>query len=121
MNTFVIAAVIIAIIVRVVVQKGSFILPTVYKEGNNVRFNWGSIGVIVIAIVSVLGTGYFDPSLYTSPITAFFAAYSLPALSDAIATYALPGSDEDNIVFSMSEYVENESNSIEPDVSEDGV
>lgn len=103
MEITVIIAVIVAIVLRVIVQKGNFILPKVYREGDNVRFNWGSVGVIVVAIIAVFGTGYFDPNIYTTPVTAFFAAYTLPAVSDAIATYALPGSDNDNIITPKSE------------------
>ena len=41
------AAVIVAILLRVYLMKGSFTLPTFYKVGNDVSFNLGSLTSVV--------------------------------------------------------------------------
>lgn len=100
-NIEIIIVAIIAILARIYIQKGSFILPTIYKEGNNVRFNWGSVGVLIVGILTVFFGGFIDPNILNGPITTqnlittFSLVYTLPALTDGIATKALPGSEED--------------------------
>lgn len=106
-NIEIILTAIVAILVRIYIQKGSFTLPTMYKEGNNVRFNWGSLGVLVVGILTVFLGGFLDPALLTGPVTTanivttFSLVYTLPALSDAIVTKALPGKDEDNQIIPL--------------------
>lgn len=89
-NIETILVIIIAIIVRIVIQKGNFVLPTIYREENIVRFNWGSLGVIIVGIVAVILSGSIDPNILQSPISIFAVVYTCPALSDAIATKILP-------------------------------
>ena len=55
------AAVIVAILLRVYLMKGSFTLPTFYKVGNDVSFNLGSL-------TSVL-TAYSAPQIVDSIVT----------------------------------------------------
>ncbi len=90
----VIIAVIIAIVLRVIIQRGSFTLPTVYKEGSDVRFNFGTLGVVVVAIAAFFAGGYIDPNITMSPLSAFMLAYATPAVIDGAVTQALPGTDE---------------------------
>lgn len=92
-NLGVVIAVIIAIVLRIIIQRGSFVLPTVYKEGSNVRFNFGTIGVIIVSIIAFFAGGYIDPSIATSPLSAFMLAYATPAVIDGAVTEVLPGED----------------------------
>ena len=48
MDIIVYIAVILAIIVRLVIMRGTFVLPTIYKRGNEMTFNLGSISTIII-------------------------------------------------------------------------
>lgn len=93
-NWMIYLAVVVGIALRILIQRGSFVLPTVYKEGNNVRFNFGTLGVIVVSIIAVFTGGLIDISVMSNPFVAFITAYGLPALVDGAATKVLPGSDD---------------------------
>lgn len=103
-------AVILAIIVRLVIMKGKFTLPTFYKNGNEVSFNLGSIATIIIAIVAALGLMYTYPEQFASPIMAFMTTYAAPQIVDGVITYGTR-----KIV--TSDAVENEQ--ISEDINED--
>lgn len=94
----VIIVAIIAIIARILIQNKSFVLPTVYREGNVVRFNWGSLGVIVVGLLTIVVGGDLDPSVLTSPLAVFSLVYTLPAISDAIATELIPNDYEHPLI-----------------------
>ena len=85
-------AVIIAIVIRVYLMKGKFILPTFYKTGNEVSFNLGSVSSIIVGVVAAVVLFGTNPSLLASNSTlpswfiAGLTAYSAPQILDAIVT-----------------------------------
>lgn len=86
MDIIIYVAVIIAIIVRLVLMKGSFVLPTIYRRGNEMTFNLGSISTIIIAIIAAAGMMYSNPELFSNPLVAFLTAYTAPQLVDGVIT-----------------------------------
>jgi hypothetical protein len=86
MDIIIYIVVIIAIIVRLVLMKGNFVLPTVYKRGDEMSFNLGSVSTIIIAIIAALGLMYTNPELFSSPLVAFLTAYTAPQLVDGVVT-----------------------------------
>jgi len=79
-------AIIAAIIVRLVLMKGSFTLPTFYRRGDEMSFNLGSISTIIVAIVAALGLMSTSPELFASPFVAFITCYTAPQLVDGVIT-----------------------------------
>ena len=86
MDTMVYIAIIVAIIFRLVIMRGTFILPTFYRRDNEMSFNLGSISTIIIAIVAAFGLMYASPELFTSPYVAFVTAYTAPQIVDGVIT-----------------------------------
>ena len=78
--------VIVVIAARVYLMKGNFVLPTFYKENNKVSFNLGSIGTIIIGLVSALSLMNSNPELFANWYVAGITAYSAPQIVDAIIT-----------------------------------
>lgn len=86
MDTMVYVAIIVAIIFRLVIMRGSFVLPTFYRRDNEMSFNLGSISTIIIAILAAFGLMYASPELFTSPYVAFVTAYTAPQIVDGVIT-----------------------------------
>ena len=86
MDTMVYVAIIVAIIFRLVIMRGTFVLPTFYRRDNEMSFNLGSISTIIIAIVAAFGLMYASPELFTSPYVAFVTAYIAPQIVDGVIT-----------------------------------
>ncbi len=86
MNTMIYIAIILAIIVRLVLMRGSFVLPTFYRRDNEMSFNLGSISTIIIGIVAALGLMYTSPELFASPFVAFMTSYTAPQIVDGVIT-----------------------------------
>ena len=86
MDTMVYVAIVVAIIVRLVLMRGSFTLPTFYRRDNEMSFNLGSISTIIVAIVAALGLMYTSPDLFASPFVAFMTAYTAPQIVDGVIT-----------------------------------
>ena len=104
--------VIIVIAARVYLMKGNFILPTFYKEGNKISFNLGSIGTIIIGLISALALMNSRPELFANWYVAGITAYSAPQIVDAIITKGTRIKYNSDIT---SEDIE----SIDDDISED--
>lgn len=79
-------AIFVAIIFRLVIMKGSFILPTFYRNGNELTFNLGSISTIIIGLVAAFGLVMSNPEQYSNWLSAGMAAYVAPQVTDAIIT-----------------------------------
>lgn len=79
-------AVITAIIVRLVLMRGSFTLPTFYRRGDEMSFNLGSISTIIIAIIAAFGLMSASPELFANPFVAFVTTYTTPQLVDGVIT-----------------------------------
>lgn len=86
MDIMVYIAIIVAIIFRLVIMRGTFVLPTFYKRDNEMSFNLGSISTIIIAILAAFGLMYASPELFTSPYVAFVTAYTAPQIVDGVIT-----------------------------------
>jgi len=86
MDITIYCVIIIAIIFRLIIMKGSFILPTFYKNGNEVSFNLGSIITIIIGVLASIGLAYTQPDLFANPYVAFITAYTAPQITDGIIT-----------------------------------
>lgn len=86
MDISIYCVIIIAIIFRLIIMKGSFILPTFYKNGNEVSFNLGSIITVIIGVLASIGLAYAQPDLFANPYVAFVTAYTAPQITDGIIT-----------------------------------
>lgn len=86
MDIMVYIAIIFAIILRLVIMRGSFVLPTFYRRDNEMSFNLGSISTIIIALVAAWGLMYTQPDLFASPFVAFMTAYTAPQIVDGVIT-----------------------------------
>lgn len=86
MDIMVYIAIIVAIIFRLVIMRGTFVLPTFYRRDNEMSFNLGSISTIIIAILAAFGLMYASPELFTSPYVAFVTAYTAPQIVDGVIT-----------------------------------
>lgn len=86
MDNMVYVAIIIAIILRLVLMRGSFTLPTFYRRDNEMSFNLGSISTIIVAIIAAFGLMYASPELFNTPFVAFMTAYTAPQLVDGVIT-----------------------------------
>ena len=102
-------AIIVAIIVRLVLMRGSFTLPTFYRRDNEMSFNLGSISTIIIALLAAFGLMSASPELFANPFVAFITTYTAPQIVDGVIT-----SGARNFMA-----VEDESN--EEDINEDEV
>lgn len=94
-------AIIIAIIFRVVIMKGSFVLPTFYRNGNEVSFNLGSVTTIIVGILAALALMETQPDLFANWYVAAITAYTAPQITDGVITaatrYAYNDATEDEI------------------------
>lgn len=79
-------SIVAAIIFRLVIMKGTFVLPTFYRIGNEATFNLGSVSTIIVAIVAAFALMYAQPELFANPIAAFLATYSAPQIVDGVIT-----------------------------------
>ena len=86
MDAMIYVAIFAAIILRLVLLRGNFILPTFYKRGNEMSFNLGSISTIIIAVLSALGLMSTSPELFSNPFVAFMTTYTVPQLVDGVIT-----------------------------------
>ena len=79
-------AIIVAIIVRLVLMRGSFTLPTFYRRDNEMSFNLGSLSTIAVAVVAAFGLMSASPELFANPFVAFVTTYTAPQLVDGVIT-----------------------------------
>lgn len=79
-------AIIVAIIVRLVLMRGSFTFPTFYRRGNEMSFNLGSISTIIVALLAAFGLMSASPELFTNPFVAFVTTYTAPQIVDGVIT-----------------------------------
>ncbi|MBR3208756.1 MAG: hypothetical protein IKF82_00650 [Bacilli bacterium] len=79
-------AVIIAIIFRLVIMKGSFVLPTFYKNGNEISFNLGSVSTIIIGLLAAFALMQTQPDLFANWYVAAVTAYTAPQVVDGVIT-----------------------------------
>ena len=86
MDTIIYVAVIVGIIIRLVFMKGTFVLPTWYKVGNEVSFNLGSISTIIVGLIAALGLMQAQPELFANWYVAGLTAYSAPQIVDSVIT-----------------------------------
>ena len=86
MDIMIYVAIIVAIIVRLVLMRGSFVLPTFYSRDNEMSFNLGSVSTIIIAIIAALMLAYAKPDLFASPFVAFVTSYTAPQIVDGVIT-----------------------------------
>lgn len=79
-------AIVVAIIFRLVIMRGTFVLPTFYRRDNEMSFNLGSISTIIIAILAAFGLMYASPELFANPYVAFMTSYTAPQIVDGVIT-----------------------------------
>ena len=79
-------AVIVAIIFRLIIMKGSFVLPTFYKTDDTLTFNLGSIGTIIIGLIAAFTLMASSPELFSNVYVAAITAYTAPQIVDGIVT-----------------------------------
>lgn len=92
-------AVILAIIFRLIIMKGSFVLPTFYRNGNEVSFNLGSVSTIIIGLLAAFALMETQPDLFANWYVAAITAYTAPQVVDGVITagtrYTQDVEDED--------------------------
>lgn len=86
MDTTIYIAVIVAIVFRLVIMKGTFVLPTFYKNGNEISFNLGSISTIIIGLLSAVVLMETQPELFANWYVAGITAYTAPQIVDGVIT-----------------------------------
>lgn len=86
MDVTIYIAIIVAIVFRLVIMRGTFVLPTLYRRDNEMSFNLGSISTIIIAIVAAFALMQTRPDLFANWYVAGITAYSAPQITDAIVT-----------------------------------
>lgn len=79
-------AVILAIIFRLIIMKGSFVLPTFYRNGNEVSFNLGSVSTIIIGLLAAFALMETQPDLFANWYVAAITAYTAPQVVDGVIT-----------------------------------
>lgn len=79
-------AVICAILIRVYLMRGSFILPTFYKLGDQVSFNLGSLTSVIVGLIAALALMESQPDLFANWYVAAMTAYTAPQIVDSIVT-----------------------------------
>lgn len=87
MDTIIYVAIIVAIVFRLVIMKGTFVLPTFYRNGNEMTFNLGSVFTIIIALVAALGLAHTSPEQFANPYMAFVTTYAAPQIVDGVITF----------------------------------
>lgn len=97
------AAIIIAILFRLVIMKGSFVLPTFYKNGNEVSFNLGSISTIIIGLVAALALMQSNPEMFSNWYVAAVTAYTAPQIVDGVITAGTRYSNNSDTVDTIDE------------------
>ena len=85
-DTTIYIAVILAIIFRLIIMKGSFVLPTFYRNGNEVSFNLGSVSTIIIGLLAALALMQTQPDLFANWYVAAITAYTAPQVVDGVIT-----------------------------------
>ena len=85
-NIIIYIAIIVAIIIRLVLMRGSFTLPTFYRRGNEMSFNLGSISTIIVAIIAAFGLMQAQPELFANWYVAGITAYTAPQIVDGVIT-----------------------------------
>ena len=85
-DTTIYIAVILAIIFRLIIMKGSFVLPTFYKNGNEVSFNLGSITTIIVGLLAAFALMQTQPDLFANWYVAAITAYTAPQVVDGVIT-----------------------------------
>ena len=106
MDILVIVAVIVVLIYRLVIMKGNFVLPTFYKEGNNVSFNLGSITTIIVGLVAAFVLMQSQPELFANWYVAAITAYTAPQIVDGTITAVTRYKYDSNIDKDTVEQVE---------------
>jgi len=97
LNSTIYVAIIIAIIFRLVIMKGSFVLPTFYRNGKEISFNLGSITTIIVGVLAAIALSYSQPELFSNWYVAAITAYTAPQITDGIITAGtryIAGNDE---------------------------
>lgn len=79
-------AVVVAILLRVYLMRGNFVLPTFYKLGGVNSFNLGSLTSVIIGLISAFTLMQAQPDLFANWFVAGITAYSAPQIADAIVT-----------------------------------
>lgn len=77
-------AIIVAIIFRVIIMKGNFVLPTFYRTGDNVSFNLGSITTVIVGVIAAIVLANAQPDLFANWYVAAITAYTAPQITDSI-------------------------------------
>ena len=86
MDMMVYVAIVVAIIFRLVIMRGSFVLPTFYRRGNEMSFNLGSITTVIVGIVAAFALMQTQPDLFANWYVAGITAYTAPQIADGIVT-----------------------------------
>ncbi|WP_297898218.1 hypothetical protein [Methanobrevibacter sp.] len=90
MNLLIFLAILIAIVLRIWIEKGYFLLPKIYTKDGKTYFQLNILGTVFTALITVLILYQAQPELFTSFIPALVTAYTVPHLFDNIVTKVMP-------------------------------
>ena len=97
-NVFIIIAIVLAVILRILLKNGyEFILPkiVVNSEGKT-KFELNSLGTILISLIAVLTIYQATPEGFITPAAAFLTAYGSNSIIENIGTKIMPNKEQDN-------------------------
>lgn len=90
MNLLIFLAILIAIILRIWIEKGYLLLPKICNKNGKTYFQLNIIGTIFTALITVFILYQAQPELFSTFIGALVAAYTVPHLFDNIVTKVMP-------------------------------
>lgn len=90
MNLLIFLAILIAIILRIWIEKGYFLLPKIYSKNGKTYFQLNIIGTIFTALITVFILYQAQPELFSTFIGALVTSYTVPHLFDNIVTKVMP-------------------------------
>ncbi|OQD58717.1 hypothetical protein MBBAR_10c00580 [Methanobrevibacter arboriphilus JCM 13429 = DSM 1125] len=93
MDLLIFLAILIAIVIRIWIEKGYFLLPKVYTKSGKTYFQLNIIGTICTALITVLILYQAQPELFRTFIGALITAYTIPHLFDNVVSKAIPNEE----------------------------
>lgn len=91
MDIYILIAIILAVIVRIIIMPGYFVLPQ-KVEG---KWQLNTLGTVIIGLVGAFALFNSNPEYFATPLGAFVFVYITPHLIDAISSKFQTSEDTD--------------------------
>ncbi len=82
MDPYIILAIVLAIIVRIIIMPGYFVLP----QKVDGKWQLNTIGTVIVAFVGILTIYNTNQEYFATPLGAFVFAYAVPYAIDAVSS-----------------------------------